>query len=202
MIHLVVALPAEARGLAGELGLQKVRSDDESRQVFRSSDSELVVCGMGRTRAAQAVESIAAVSSSSEYRGWLNVGIVGHRDLPPGTCLLAEEIRESATGRVWRPWIPFQSSLPRVSVCTVDRPELKFATDAAYDMEASGFFAAANRVSRPGLVQVLKVVSDNRGDELRSLTAERVESLVREACPTVSELLRRMTEDLGHRELD
>lgn len=202
MIHLVVALPAEARGLARVLRPQRGRPGIGVKPVQHGDDIDLVVCGPGRHRARRAVEAIAGRASQTAHQAWLNVGIAGHADLPPGTCLLADEIRESATGRSWRPSIPFRVSFPKATVCTVDRPETEYATDAAYDMEASGFFAAANRVSNPGLVQVLKVVSDNRGDELSSLTADRVESLVREASPTVSELLRLMSESLGHRDSD
>mgnify|MGYP001815992201 FL=1 len=202
MIHLVVALPAEARGLARVLGAQSGGSGSGSQPAHSGAGIDLVICGPGRRRCRRAVEAIAERMSQKAHHAWLNVGIAGHADLSPGTCLLAEEIREFATGRSWKPSIPFRISCPTATVCTVDRPETVYATEAAYDMEASGFFAAANRVSRPGLVQVLKVVSDNRGDELSSLTADRVESLVRVACPTVSELLRRMSEILGYRESD
>jgi hypothetical protein len=202
MIHLVVALPAEARGLARVLGPQRGGTGIGPQPVQYGDGIDLVVCGTGRQRARRAVEAIAGRMSQTAHHAWLNVGIAGHEDLSPGTALLAEEIRESATGRSWKPSIPFRISFPTATVCTVDWPETEYATDAAYDMEASGFFAAANRVSSPGLVQVLKVVSDNRGDELSSLTGDRVESLIRAACPTVSELLRLMTERLGHGDSD
>lgn len=202
MIHVVVALPAEARGLARGLGLGRRRGGPAGRHLFRGNGLDLLVSGPGRARARRVVESLAGQQGSTTQSGWLNVGIAGHASLPPGTCLLAQEILESSTGRSWSPTIPFRIDCPTVAVCTVDRPETEYATDAAYDMEASGFFAAAHRVSRPGLVQVLKVVSDNRGDDLSRLTADRVESLVRAACPTISELLRLMAESLGHREPD
>lgn len=195
MIHLVVALPAEARGLARGLGLQRLAEGDSSRQVFCRRGLRLVVSGPGRHRAARAVESIAAGSGSSQPRGWFNVGIAGHRDLASGTCLLAEEIWESATGKRWRPFIPFRTSLSRATVCTVDRPETEFGTGAAYDMEASGFYVAASRLVGRGMVQVCKVVSDNRGDDLSRLTAERVESLMLDACVSISEVLRLLGAD-------
>lgn len=200
MIHLIVALPAEARGLAWGLGLQRLTSGDGLRQVFCGRGLRVEVCGPGRHRAATAVESIVVGSGSREPQGWLNVGIAGHRDLTSGTCLLAEEILESATGQSWRPTLPFRSNLPKVTVCTVDRPETEFATSAAYDMEASGFFAAASRFVRPGLVQVCKVVSDNRGDDLTQLTADRVEGLICVACLQLSELVEQMTGALRSRD--
>jgi hypothetical protein len=56
-------------------------------------------------------------------------------------------------------------------------------------MEAAGFFAAAAQLAAPGMVQVLKVVSDNRGDDLTSLTADRIETLLHQACGPVVEIV-------------
>jgi len=200
MIQLVVALPAEARGLAKGLGLRRIRASYRSCRIYRARALGLQVSGPGRDRAARAVESIVERLESPESQGWLNVGIAGHPDLAPGTCLLAEEIVETATGRSWRPRIPFQTSCIRASVRTVDRPETEFPFHAAFDMEASGFFAAASRIATPGQVQVLKVVSDNRGDDLNALTGKRVEELMLDACPQIAELLGRMARLCGQRD--
>lgn len=189
MIYLIVALPAEARGLAKGLGLRQERDAKESRQIYRGAGVKLVVSGPGRHRAARAVDSIAEQVESRRLQGWLNVGIAGHPDLAPGTCLLADEIQGSTTEQSWWPTIPFQSNCLRASVRTVDRPETDFAVRAAYDMEAAGFFAAASRIATPGLVQVLKVVSDNPGDDLECLTASRVETLMLDACSSIADLL-------------
>ena len=189
MIHLVVALPAEARGITRGLGLSREVPELGLRHLYRGIPLHLVVSGPGRYLARRAVESIAEQPGSTEQQAWLNVGIAGHADLPPGTCLLAEEIRESSTGLSWQPSIPFPASCPRAPVCTVDRPETEFSTDAAYDMEASGFFAAASRVADRGLVQVVKVVSDNVGDDVSTLTSDRVESLIHDAAACLGEMI-------------
>jgi adenosylhomocysteine nucleosidase len=199
MIHLVVALPAEARGLARGLGLRRVTAADGSRQSYRGRGLNLVVSGPGRHRAARAIEEIAEREHAPEQQGWLNVGIAGHPELAPGTCLLAAEIREIATGLSWKPVIPSPKGCLRASVCTVDRPEREFVMSAAYDMEASGFFAAASRFAAPGLVQVLKIVSDNPGDDLDALTGDRVECLVHGACPQVADFLEEMSGRLANR---
>ena len=59
-------------------------------------------------------------------------------------------------------------------------------------MEAAGFFAAASQLAAPGMVQVLKVVSDNRGDDLTGLTADRIETLLHQACGPVVEIVEQL----------
>lgn len=174
------------------LELESLSSGCGGRPAFAGDDLLLVVTGVGRGAAGRVVEELSRRSEAVSAVGWLNVGIAGHRDLPQGTCLLANEIQESASGNRWEVRVPFRTSLPRVPLCTVERPETEFAGNAAYDMEASGFYAAACRIAKPGLAQVLKVVSDNHGDDLTHLTSERVEELISAACPRVSELLQQM----------
>lgn len=192
MIYVLVALRSEAHPVVRHLGLEALPTGIARRPAFAGHDLLLVVTGVGRGAAGRAVEELSRRSEAGSAVGWLNVGIAGHRDLPQGTCLLANEIQESASGHRWEVRIPFRSSLPEVPLCTVDRPETEFSGNAAYDMEASGFYAAARRIAEPGLAQVLKVVSDNHGDELTNLTSERVEELISVACPRVSELLQQM----------
>lgn len=192
MIHVLVALRSEARPLVRHLELESLSGGFDARPAFAGHDLLLVVTGVGRGAAGRVVEELSRRSEAGSVVGWLNVGIAGHRDLPQGTCLLANEIQESASGQTWEVRIPFPTGLPKVPVCTVDRPETEFSGDAAFDMEAAGFYAAACRVAQPGLAQVLKVVSDNQGDDLTNLTSGRVEELISAACPRVSELLQQM----------
>lgn len=192
MNYILVALRSEARALVRHLELESLSGGFDGRPAFSGRDLLLVVTGVGRGAASRVVEELSRRSETGSAVGWLNVGIAGHRDLPQGTCLLANEIQESASGHRWEVRIPFQTGLPKVPVCTVDRPETEFSGNAAFDMEAAGFFAAACRIAKPGLTQVLKIVSDNHGDDLTNLTSERVEELISAACPRVSELLQQM----------
>lgn len=201
MIHILVALRSEARPLVRHLGLEALPGGIAGRPAFTGRELLLVVTGLGKAGADRMVEELSRRSEFDSTVGWLNVGIAGHRDLPLGTCVLANEIRESASEHLWEVRIPFRSSLPQVPVWTVDRPETEFSGNAAYDMEASGFYSAACRITQPGLVQVLKVVSDNHGDDPTHLTSTRVEELISAACPRVSELLQQMAGVVENRDL-
>jgi len=90
-------------------------------------------------------------------------------------------------------------------VVTVDTVETLYAGDAAYEMEASGFYPTACRFATAELVQCLKVVSDGPGAAPRRLSAPRVEQLMGDRLAEVeglaaallplSEEVRRLDED-------
>ena len=58
MIYIVVALSAEARPLCAHFQLDRVEAL-QPLSVFRRADQALIVSGVGRERAASAVESLA-----------------------------------------------------------------------------------------------------------------------------------------------
>jgi hypothetical protein len=74
-------------------------------------------------------------------------------------------------------------------VVTLDRPDLSYERDGMLDMEASGFYATACRFSDPERVQVLKVISDNRGESANGLSARQVRRLMEGALDTLEALI-------------
>jgi hypothetical protein len=72
---------------------------------------------------------------------------------------------------------------------TLDRPDLAYERDGMVDMEASGFYPTARRFSAAGLAQVLKIISDNRRDNARGLSATRVRHLMGETLDTLETLI-------------
>jgi hypothetical protein len=76
----------------------------------------------------------------------------------------------------------------------VDRRESEFDSNAAYDMEAYGFVAAALRFSTAELVQSIKVVSDNRESTFAAWTAGAVRELVESRVEAVAGAVERFRE--------
>ena len=85
--------------------------------------------------------------------------------------------------------IPFEPPCRTDTVLTVERVERVYAEEAVYDMEASGFYEAALDGGHPGLVQVLKVVSDNKKSGVESVSGARVEQLLAARADTVEDLV-------------
>ncbi|MEM8996523.1 MAG: hypothetical protein AAGF23_17175 [Acidobacteriota bacterium] len=76
---------------------------------------------------------------------------------------------------------------------TVDAPETDYGDDAAYDMEASAFVAAARRFQTAELVHVLKVVSDGPDAPIASITRGRVTRFGAGALPAIEALREALT---------
>jgi hypothetical protein len=138
----------------------------------------LVISGVGRVAAAAASGWLHGFLSPPSHAAWINVGIAGHSDGPVGRLLVADRVVERATGRAWYPPTPPGLSLAGDTVFTVDRPEEDFGEEGAYDMEASGFLAAAGRWGTVELAQVVKVISDTPDAPSAELDRRRVENLM------------------------
>lgn len=190
-VILVTALLAEAKPLIEHFGLTPA-GDGRPFRVFtdRRSSRALIVAGTGRVAAGAAVAHLGRRGAGA---GWLNVGIAGHADHPPGTTLLAHSIHEQASGRSWYPPLIFEPPCPTAAVRTVDRPCTDFPDDALYDMEASGFYGIAGRYSSHELVHCVKVVSDNRDQPADRLTANRVTELMAVSLEPLSHVVDQLT---------
>lgn len=184
MTHLVVALAAEARPLVAHYSLQEV-FDGSPFRVFEGEAMRLIISGVGKTAAASAVAYLFALTGQPRHRAWLNVGIAGHATRPVGDPLLANKITDQASGRSWLLPSAFEPPCDCGEIRTVDRPESEYLSDAAYDMEAAGFFDMASRLVTPELVQVLKVVSDNRDQGPEGVSARAVEAVIQSRLETV-----------------
>jgi len=186
-VQLVVALLAEARPLVEHFGLSAVRDSGAPREFANPEASiGLVVSGIGRANAA------AAVARYRHFReaAWLNVGIAGHGQHRVGDPFVADRIVDDTSGRTWHPRLIFPPPCPTASLRTVERACLDFPTDDLYDMEAAGFYETAIGFAKPGLVQSLKVVSDNLDQRASMLTPARVTELIDSNLAPITALVR------------
>jgi adenosylhomocysteine nucleosidase len=149
-------------------------------RVFRGEDVRLIVTGMGRVACAAGVAALGERTGGSGEAAWLNIGIAGHAGHRIGTGVHALSIVEAATDRRWYP--PRILDMPGrgETICTVDTPESRYPDSHVYDMEASAFYATALRYASGELIQVYKIISDNRENGVHTVSREGVrESVVR-----------------------
>ena len=188
MICLVTALPAEARPLVARLELRPLEGGGPFR-IWQGDNAALVVSGVGKSASAAAVAHLHERLSRSSIDGWINVGIGGHGSHSLGTSILASEVRDGASGETWSPDIPFEPPCRTGTVVTVEQVERDYAQDAVYDMEASAFYKAAVDCSDLALVEVLKVVSDNRESGVDRVSRGGIEQILEASGDTIEDLV-------------
>lgn len=192
-VNLVVAHNLEARPLIDLFGMKKQQLD-LAYPVYRNERGlGLIVSGMGKLAAAAASASLAAAQDGAESSSyaWLNIGIAGHRSANIGCGLLAQKITEAASASSYYPSLLI-SGFSCTDIISVDQPELSYAEDAAYDMEAFGFYSTASRFVTSELVQVFKIISDNPAHPATKLNTSRVYEWVDAQASTIKRLVQEL----------
>ena len=188
MILVVTALTAEARPLVAHFQLERV-PELEPLSIFRGPDLALAVSGVGKEAAAMAVDQLARVVPSGRPAAWLNLGVAGHRQLEVGTAVMAQAVTDGNSGQVFRLSPPPEVHLEVGEVRTVTHVETQYDSDSLYDMEAAAFCQRAVTYTPAELVQVLKIVSDNRRTGTLCVSARQVQGLVEQNFPRIDRLI-------------
>lgn len=196
MLNLVVALATESRPLIEHFRLSEDRSAVGFR-IFRGDGMRLVVTGMGRVACAAGVAALAERESSAGTSAWLNLGIAGHASRAVGEGVHALSIIEAATDRRWYPPQIIQLPGQGETFCTVDAPETGYRDARVYDMEASAFYATALRYATGELVQVYKIISDNRASGVETVEKHRVRDSIIAHLPAVERIVSELSSLAG-----
>jgi hypothetical protein len=182
MLRIVTAFKTEALPLIEHYALRP-RAPRGAFDIYENGDHALVISGLGKARAAAAAAYLHACTGERRGALWLNAGVAGHRDLPPGTLVVAHKVVDTGTGQAWYPPQIVKHTLPTATLYTVDRPEDDYTRDGLYDMEAAAFYAVAAGFESRERVQCCKIVSDNRAQPVSELTPRHAGELIRQATP-------------------
>jgi hypothetical protein len=204
VIHLVVAVDAEAKPVISWFGLKRL-VPDRGFPVFRHQHVALVVSGPGKANSAAATAHLHAVTGYPRDALWINLGVCGHEDAETGSAFVINAIDDRSGGRSWYPPQPVTPPWPGNRLSTLDRPDNEYRHGTLVDMEASGFYATACRFSTSELVQVVKIVSDNESepaDRLKPLDLSRLVGQQLDALDLFLHRLGRLANQLEEEELD
>lgn len=194
-VNLVVAHTLEAKLLIQVFGLEKLEHDPYP--LYKNdSGLALIVAGMGSERTGAAVATLGSRQKDlrNRVRGWLNIGIAGHQHETLGRGLLAHKISDRLSGKSFYPPMLLKEDLSSSDVITVDQPELDYPENAAYEMEAFGFYNAACRYSTSELVQVYKIISDNPFNSVEGVNQKTVSQWFLNNVDNITRLLARLAE--------
>ena len=193
-VNIVVAHGLEAKALVKMLELERHQASSEFIEYSNSNKLHLLVSGIGKEAITAAVTYLGEqqASDSGEIRAWLNIGIAGHRDASLGNAWLGNKITDQSSGASAYP-PQLIEGIEVGSVVTVDEPENSYPLDAAYEMEASAFYAEATKYSTAELVQVFKVISDNLVNPISEIDIRSVPGLIAAQAPQLQILIEGMS---------
>lgn len=186
-VNLVVAHPLEAKALLEWFDLDEIEPAGTLRCYGNNQGIALMITGMGAESSAAGVRHLHGQQPPG-FRAWLNIGIAGHPSAAVGSGFLIDRIEHRRTGECHWPPVP-GLNLPGCGLVTVDEPESAYLKDAAYDMEAAGFYAAAAGLATTDLVYVFKIVSDNRENPVGEVDPQQVPELFRRQESAIRELV-------------
>lgn len=189
MIYFVIALPAEATPVVKHWRLKK-SNRQHPFTLFVRDELRLVISGIGKANSAAATAWLAGINSSYRQRDsiWVNLGIAGHRTLPTGTMVTASRIHDASTNQSWYPTL-IKNSLAKTCIQTVDQAAFQYKNDYTLEMEASGFYPTALRISTSELTQCFKVISDNQNNYASDITPEFTRSIIGDSLPVLEKQL-------------
>lgn len=176
MILLVCALACEAKSLIQHFRLKQA-TRSSSFPVYENDSIYLIVSGIGKLNAAAATSYLYGFAGMPHEAIWLNVGIAGHWQLPLGTGVLAHQIRDAGSQKSYYPCFACEKPVSTAPLLTVDRPHFGYEEEVLYDMEASGFYAAASRFSIVEWIHCYKIISDNASSDRSSIQPNFVHEL-------------------------
>lgn len=193
-VNIVVAHGLEAKALVKMLKLERHQASSDFVQYGNANKLRLLVSGIGKEAVAAAVTYLGEQQAldDGEIRSWLNIGIAGHRDAPLGSAWFGNKITDQASGTSAYP-PQLIEGVEVGSVVTVDEPENTYPLNAAYEMEASAFYAEATKYSTAELVQVFKVISDNLENPISGIDLQSVPSLIAAQAPQILTLIESMS---------
>ena len=179
MIHLVLATHTEAKPIIAYFKLKRLMHISEY-QVFINKDKNisLTISGIGKIFSACSVIFTYSLFKKQRNNIWINIGIAGHNDLKIGEIILVNKINDLSSKKSWYPSIVFNHSFKVQNCNTYDKPNFKY-TKNLHDMELSGFYSSANKLSYCELIQSLKIISDNKELKINFKEREKISDLIK-----------------------
>lgn len=192
MLVWLCALHCEAKPLIDNYRLQK-STGVSPFDWYQSEDMTCVVSGMGKIAAAAAVASTAEKLGTQCSLAWINLGIAGTAEEPLGRAFQINKCTDLDSGQSVYPAIIGQSRLPTRPCITSAVAVDDYQGNNLHDMEASGFFQAAQYYSTSELVHAVKVVSDNR-NEKTGKNRQRTSELIADNMQTIGQQAEKLIE--------
>lgn len=196
IVNLVTALSCEARPFIDHYHLKKNHTIHQFNVFHNQHKSiNLIISGIGNIKAATATCFLHMLTQDLGSSCYLNIGICGGAEKlgQLGECFLIHKIIDNYTNRAWYPAsYLLSSSLSSASLISYARPEQRYLEDSLSDMEASGFFEAANLLVSQEQIQVLKIISDQKSEQ-QSISPQHAQHLIQNNLDNIIPVITQLT---------
>lgn len=190
MVFIVCALACEAHPIISHFKLKSnLTHGSQHFPIYQNEEVTLIVSGIGKVNAAAATSNLAALIKNRSGQAWLNIGIGGHREYEKGTGFLIHKIIDEGSGKVYYPPLVINFQQFTETVITVEQVEVMYQDPVIYDMEASGFYAIASRISTMEFIHCYKIISDNKQSPSSQLNKSSIQEMIEKNLSQISQII-------------
>jgi hypothetical protein len=190
---LFFALACEAKPFIARFGFKK-NSQYRAFEIYQTRNSILTITGVGKSAMAAGVAYSMAVFADEQPPVLVNLGVAGHQCAALGQLVIAEKITDADSAKHYYPQRLPNAPLVSAPLLTVSQPQLNYAPNTLYDMEASAFYETASRFTSSELILIAKVISDNDQSAVHNINARQVTALMSPHTEAVSTLLNQLNQ--------
>lgn len=173
MLCIHTAFQSEANPFIKKLRLK--RQENHPFPIYRQNEIVLGISGQGKLKANCLIGYMGALYKPLSF---LNFGIAGHPYLPLGETVFGGKITEGSSKKTFYPVPLISHKFKVVEITSLDKPEGNYLENTCYDMEAFGFFHAAQLFTTAEFIHSLKVISDNKDASFKQITPSFAEELM------------------------
>lgn len=186
MIHLIVATQLEANPLIKSFDLKKNISEGDF-DFFSNDKYSLTITGIGKINSAIGVTHT-FFKFKKKNNIWINIGFAGIDKYKIGNLYLVNKVTDNDTKKSLYPIFITDHKIEKKNCITYGLVNKKY-NDSLSDMECSGFFSSANRYSTKEIIHSLKIVSDNKKEEIKLSDKELINCIFQKNIPKIKKFI-------------
>lgn len=192
-LYIVCALDAEARPLINHFKLKRLPQHSAWPVYQNPQGVRLIVSGMGKSHSAAACAYLFASTGGETGHGiLLNIGLCGHAEHERGHLLMADKVIDYHSGQSWYPALVIRPQCGYTHLFSFEQPQTSYPAAGMIDMEASGFYSSAIRLTSAELAHCIKVVSDNKRQSSSDLNPALASELISRQMPSIIEIIQQL----------
>ncbi len=175
MIHFIVATQPEAQPIIDIFKLRKIQNSN-ILPIYNSKNISLTITGIGKVNSAIGVTQTHYEITQQKNDIWINIGLAGHEKFDIGKIFVVNKISDYSSGKVFFPFIS-DLEIKSLECISFDKENKKY-NNSMSDMESIGFYQAANKYSTKELINILKIVSDNKKESIDFFDKKKIYNMI------------------------